>query len=251
MDLDLIQDNQKEKDIQVLAAVQTNNIDLLKLLLKNGASPNASDQYGFTALMWAIRSEDNIAMVNLLIEKGANNLEAIDKFQGRTALMWAVCCEQIDIVNILLKCGANPQAQNYDKETVLFEVRNFSNDPEMTFLLLSCVFDENAYKNIHFELFNATVIKHRMSAFNKLGLLYVDKNEKNPFPRLPMELMGRILELNLSLGNDRLWHAYHAKQDAMALCNAFKTLTFSSRGAEEINTDETRANNPQPFRLRF
>ncbi|MBW5399164.1 ankyrin repeat domain-containing protein, partial [Brachyspira pilosicoli] len=67
-------------------AVQYNNIEGVKSYLAKGANPNAQDEYGFTALMYAaLMGYDDIA--KLLIEEGTD--VNIKDNAGATALMYA------------------------------------------------------------------------------------------------------------------------------------------------------------------
>ncbi|MBW5378981.1 ankyrin repeat domain-containing protein, partial [Brachyspira pilosicoli] len=67
-------------------AVQYNNIKEVKSYLDKGANPNAQDEYGFTALMYAaLMGYDDIA--KLLIEEGTD--VNIKDNAGATALMYA------------------------------------------------------------------------------------------------------------------------------------------------------------------
>src|SRR5271166_4467869 len=77
----------------MLAARNSNeysNVDVLQMLLKNGANPNLQSNNGFTALMRASinsNTDSNIETVKILLENGANpNLQDNDGF---TALMFA------------------------------------------------------------------------------------------------------------------------------------------------------------------
>src|SRR5271166_1652009 len=77
----------------MLAARNSNkysNVDVLQMLLENGANPNLQNNNGFTALIMASshsNTDSNIETVKILFENGANpNLQDNDGF---TALMFA------------------------------------------------------------------------------------------------------------------------------------------------------------------
>ena len=74
-------------NIDLIEATSNGDLEMVQLLLENGANIEARDQRGETALMMAIRKDD-LEMVQLLLEHGAN-IEARDQ-RGETALMIAV-----------------------------------------------------------------------------------------------------------------------------------------------------------------
>jgi ankyrin repeat protein len=65
------------------AATLNGNSEFVRLLIENGADPNATDENGFTSVMMAIRGKE-IEILEMLIRAGAD-LNAKDA-QGRTAL---------------------------------------------------------------------------------------------------------------------------------------------------------------------
>src|SRR5262245_28464533 len=78
-----------------------------RLLLDMGADPNARNDAGVSALMWAV---DDGETTRLLLERGADpNVRSAD---GRTPLLLAAArFGAIDIVNALLDRGATPKGQ--------------------------------------------------------------------------------------------------------------------------------------------
>ncbi|XP_063408881.1 ankyrin-3-like [Mytilus trossulus] len=92
-----------EKYSPLYLACQVNNEDIVKLLLRYGASINHGDQNGFTLFHKAC-SEGDISIVELLIkEDAAVNLRDRD---GKTPLYIACDRRHIDVVELLLKHGA-------------------------------------------------------------------------------------------------------------------------------------------------
>jgi len=71
-----------------LTACTLGYVDLVKLFIESGADPNASDNWGETALMSAVGTHGSVELVRLLISNGAE-VERPDK-EGRTALFHAV-----------------------------------------------------------------------------------------------------------------------------------------------------------------
>lgn len=92
----------------LLAAVEHGNLNIVKVILKNGAdvNMNPSGTYGPTALQ-AAAGGGHLDMVKILLIHGANiNAAAPELFKGRTALQVAVEGGQHEIVALLLGKGA-------------------------------------------------------------------------------------------------------------------------------------------------
>ena len=90
-------------DSQLIEAAKQGDLTLVKNLLDEGATVNATLKDGSTALMWATIS-GNTELAKLLLDKGADvNAKADDEF---SAFMWAAIMEHQDIVNLLKSRGA-------------------------------------------------------------------------------------------------------------------------------------------------
>lgn len=88
----------------LMAAVLDSDLATVTQLLDNGANPNARNDAGATALMWAV---PDLEKTRLLVARGAEvNAQSND---GRTALMVASGFYGAkDVVALLLEKGANP-----------------------------------------------------------------------------------------------------------------------------------------------
>ena len=140
------------------------SLEEIKELLKKGADVNASDKYGWSALMWAaifgkldvvkclvehgadleakdgdgetvlmkVARDGNLDMVKCLAECGAD-LEAKDKF-GRTALMKAAYKGHLEVVKCLAECGADLEAEDKYGQTALDHARMWGKADFVKFL---------------------------------------------------------------------------------------------------------------------
>ena len=70
-----------------MKAVQSGNDWEIRSLIKSGADVNISDKDGWTALMYAVRYQNNLDTVNILLKNGAN-IRTANKY-GYTALQLA------------------------------------------------------------------------------------------------------------------------------------------------------------------
>eukprot|EP01043_Picozoa_sp_COSAG02_P071039 COSAG02_NODE_12823_length_1487_cov_1.574207_3_plen_207_part_01 len=107
----------------LLAAAAAGNVQEASRCLRTGASVNASDVYGRTALEHAVKASST-AIVELLLRHGPPDLEARNCY-GRTALHAAVCHSRISVagggdagcIGLLLAAGADRNAKTSDGRT--------------------------------------------------------------------------------------------------------------------------------------
>jgi ankyrin repeat protein len=90
----------------LLDAARVGDAAMMDVLIKAGADPKRSHPEGETPLMAASRS-GSLPAVSLLLSRGVD-VNAADTFQKQTALMWAAAEGHGDIVDALLKAGADP-----------------------------------------------------------------------------------------------------------------------------------------------
>ena len=102
------QANQDTKDGYILYAVETNQIDIVKILLKSGANVDTKKPKKNTSLLHIAVENNQTEMVKLLINNKAN-LEAKDHDSeyGDTPLVLAIDNMNYEIAEILLEAGAN------------------------------------------------------------------------------------------------------------------------------------------------
>ncbi len=92
-------------------------VEIVKILLETGADPNLQDRLGFSTLMMAIISKRE-DIIPMLIQSGSN-LE-ITTTEGETALAVAINKRAINIIRHLLAAGANVNVKNELGTPLLF-----------------------------------------------------------------------------------------------------------------------------------
>ncbi|CAI9737019.1 ankyrin repeat RF_0381 isoform X1 [Octopus vulgaris] len=110
---ELINDSDKYGDTCLHFAALNGMLDFMDILFQYNARVNAINQYGFTPLMSVIISRDiestdiRKSVVNLLIAMGAE-INLYEPRGKRTPLQLAVLTKHVDVVEILLQAGADP-----------------------------------------------------------------------------------------------------------------------------------------------
>jgi ankyrin repeat protein len=106
--------------------------ELTGLFLKAGMNPNVTNQYGYTALMWAA-GQGRDAVVQMLLDNGADvRARAAD---GSLPLMFATRQRNVNTAKILLVHGADINAQSGGSTPLI--LATLENQTEMMDFLLS------------------------------------------------------------------------------------------------------------------
>lgn len=102
----------------LFAAAFRNDTAQVKQLLATGANPNEGRFIGFTPVFFPIINQ-NLEMLRLMVDQGAD-VRAVDA-AGSTTLMWAAANEAAkpEIVEELLRLGVDPAATNKKGEMAL------------------------------------------------------------------------------------------------------------------------------------
>ncbi|XP_075153368.1 uncharacterized protein LOC142226973 isoform X2 [Haematobia irritans] len=118
--------------------IGADNCDITLLLLKCGANPNAKTfNTGETPLHSALKYR-NSNVVNLLLQTNKVNINEIDE-NDKTALMYAITYEQIDVALELIRRGAKVNLLDKDGRSALFYAVEKNN-----ILLASCLVEHGA-----------------------------------------------------------------------------------------------------------
>lgn len=101
-------------------AVNAQNRDLVKLLLKTGANPNVTNNEGATPLAWAVYPRDEekdceIDIISSLLLAGAD--PNIKDIHGEAPLFWAAARGNTVVTQMLLQAGAKHSMTNNEGDT--------------------------------------------------------------------------------------------------------------------------------------
>ncbi len=132
------------------AAVNTQRSDVIDELLKAGATLNAKDNNGMTALMYSIKFNPNIKISEKLVNAGSD-LNAKDN-KGLTVLMMLASEKTTPPTSILnlVKAGADVNAKSKDGQTALMYAARFNPNPEITRALIIAGADVKAKDSLFF-----------------------------------------------------------------------------------------------------
>ena len=107
-------------DVKVAAladAAASGKVDEIDRLIKNGVTIDGLSKHGMTPLLFAL-SKKNLRGAEALLKAGANPNHAIEspsEIGGRPMILLFITTDAVDIVELLLKYGANPNTRNPEK----------------------------------------------------------------------------------------------------------------------------------------
>lgn len=99
-------------------AIKLGHTEKVKLLLEHNANPNRIYGGNKTFLMDAVE-HGNIDIINLLLENGATKYINVESEEGLTPLLIAIKMKREDIVTLLMKNGANVALKKNDRNIPL------------------------------------------------------------------------------------------------------------------------------------
>lgn len=164
--------------LPLVVAVVSNKVDIVRLLIENGANVNIRSDVNLTPIMYT----DNEEIAQLLIDNGAN-INARDD-EGQTALMQT---ENLKVAQLLINNGANINETDNEHQTAIFiNVRN--NKTQMVRLLI----DNGA--DIHIKDDNyETILSYAENT--DIAQLLIDNGVASK------SVLGRALYFNSKYGN--------------------------------------------------
>ena len=127
---EIVMQKVREETTPLMYAASVDDIEMVKILTENGAKVNASDSHGRTGLMYVaikhdVQCEHSVEIIDFLTSKGAdvNAKYFNDVDSDITALMIATTVGNIEIVEALIRNGANVNARTTKGTTALSAAR--------------------------------------------------------------------------------------------------------------------------------
>ena len=115
METNTIDQQAREIDLELIKAVQKNDLNACKELINKGANLEARDEFDETPVMWAI-DKGYIELVSFFIKEKKADIHIRDK-EGLTLLHYAIMCGHFDIVSLLIENGGDIYATDNDRFT--------------------------------------------------------------------------------------------------------------------------------------
>jgi len=141
---DLEETNENGESVLACALIAGCDIDLLMLLIDNGADMFDFDDEGVSIFDLSV-TYNNIEMVNFLISKGLD-VNKTTRRSGFTALMAAACYGRVEIAKILLEKGAKQETIDAKGFTAMDFARKMNKKSVLKIL----DFDEDDARNTGF-----------------------------------------------------------------------------------------------------
>jgi len=109
----------------LMEACNKNWLTGAKILLEEGkAEPDFVNAYQMSALMFAVRTNDNLEIARLLINRNTHTINARDA-QRKTALMYAIENQNDKMVDFLIRAGANSRMTDiYNQDALIIAARD-------------------------------------------------------------------------------------------------------------------------------
>ncbi|KAL7938651.1 hypothetical protein V8C35DRAFT_288776 [Trichoderma chlorosporum] len=143
----------------LLSAIYGGNEDVIKLLLDHGADTEYTTIDGTSPLSWALQI-NSTSLIKLLLENGAD-AKYVDK-RGKLPLAWAVQSQNEGLVKLLLEHGADVEYSGIDGTSPLGEAVELQNESLVKLLLESGANPELADIYGISPLWQATLVENKV-----------------------------------------------------------------------------------------
>lgn len=110
-------------------------LELVKVLIKSGASVNGLDSQGYSALIYAVMLQE-VNLVSILIKKGAN-VNVKSRLKEVFPLLVAARKNNLNLVKLLVSNGAEINAKNRDGQTAMDVACHLRHTKIVEFLFLN------------------------------------------------------------------------------------------------------------------
>ena len=124
--------NQEQLNVSLIAIVKTGAVDLIRILVAQGANVNYAEADGKTAIWYAVE-KNNMEQIKLLLELGA---DVNNKCKECPLLIHAIHNKNIEIVKLLLDHGADYMVKDGKKN--ILNIASMRNADLFTLLLNKC-----------------------------------------------------------------------------------------------------------------
>ena len=133
--------NPNEPDVRLIDAVDHGDVETLRRLLREGADPNQSDAYGSPPPLWVAVAVESLEMVQILLEAGAD--PDVPGPDGSSPAMFAAEIQNPEILEVISAAGGTAATAPGDQVETMFNALKQRN-PEAIRILLEAGVDPNS-----------------------------------------------------------------------------------------------------------
>lgn len=169
----------EETALMLACSESVQSLPIVRILVEAGANSSYKNNYGITALMFAARDCTNDNIVKYLVSRAYANIENTDN-NGKTALMYAVENKNDDVLQYLLKAGANFNAVDGKQNTPIMLAVINGNELAVKRLGMQTGIDWNA-KNADGDTVFMLAVKNKNASILRIlltGNTAIDRNIK-------------------------------------------------------------------------